>query len=705
MFVFSQLLVIVLNIKRHKILAYFFLNNNSKQTCKAFKALQVSFIFFIAFLFTTSLFAQRPPAGVGGNSGSYPNPSDTDSIPQDTELEADTANISYFFPNNPGRFYTDKDSLLGDYFQQYDPSRHRGLDYFNLGRVNSAAYSSVYQPVFRRGLDIGMHAYDVYQIKNDDVRFYQQGKAVSDLFYSGSQQQNGLIKARFSRNFADGINFSVDYMRSFNINELNSQGPFFQRKLTDGTTQNLLYEGFPRGRVTALGTGFWIHKEKYDGYLTYTVNLVQQLDNGGIANDSLFRVKSLLNALPVILTKALTNYKKQEIAYLQYYKLNKKDSTGTKRSYLASHRIGYKSAEYLSYDPYSNAPTLEDSTFYGSLLNDKRGLRFYLKENQIENAFNISTTKPRSSKDTSTKVTGLKDWFEVGIAHSFHSINQETFKRNINNVIVNGRWNFTPNENVKVETYAHFNILGYNIGDYRLNGEMYFNVKNIGSLNLKAVNTLYEPSYIQNQAYLTQREIWKNNFKKTLETSLSGTLTIPKLNFEGTVAYSLLNNYVYFDKTLKPQQATAPLSIVQLILSENLKFGSFHLENTIAIQKPTEKFLRLPDLYSKNSLYTEGKVFKKAMLARVGVDVRYATAWFAPAYMPLTGQFYVQETEKVSAYTSVDAFLSFKVKTFRFFIKAENLIGSFSKSVYYQTYNYPVLDRQFRFGIRWNLLN
>ena len=405
------------------------------------------------------------------------------------------------------------------------------------------------------------------------------------------------------------------------------------------------------------------------------------------------------------MTEATTRHEKSEFGYLHYLKLNKKDSTGTKRSYLASHQLTFKTAFYKATDPFGNAPTATDSLFYGELLNDIRGLRFYLKEKQVENSFNLSTTKARISTDSTKKITGQNDWFELGITHSYHNINWESTTKNLNNVIVKGRWNFTPNDNLKVETYAHFNILGYNLGDYRLAGELFFNLKNIGSLTAKAVNQLYAPSFLQDNLYLTQKLVWENNFKKTFETNFTGTLTVPRFNFEGTVAYTLLNNFIYFDKTLKPQQASTPLSIGQLILSENLKFGSFHLDNTVVIQKPTEKYVRLPNFYTKNSIYTEGKIFKKAMLARFGFDFRYNAAWFAPAYMPLTGQFLVQEVGEVKPYPNVDVFFSAKVKSFRVFVKMENVVGSFSKNVYYQIYNYPVPDRFVRFGIRWQLLN
>ena len=665
---------------------------------------KISLLIFI-FLNANTSHAQGPPSGIGrGNFGNNSGINPTDSIPTD-ETELDTAHIQYFFAANPERLYPEKDTLLDNNFQQFDPSRHRQLDYFNLGRVASAAYPSVYQPFLRNGLDMGIHAFDIYQLKNEDIRFYYQGKAFTDAFYSGNEQNNGMLKARFSRNFTNGINFSVEYQRIYNISQINSQGPDFNRKLPNGASQTWLYAGFPRGRTSALGVGFWIHREKYNGYFTYTVNSVSQLDNGGILNDLVFQIATASNTLSPVLTKAQTRHDKQEISYLQYFILNKKDSTGTKRNFLATHKISYKSAFYKSYDPFVSTEYTNDSTFYGSLLNDIRGLRFYLKEKQLENSFSLSTTKARISKDSSKKGGGQNDWFEVGISHSYHKVSQEIIQRNFNNVILRGRWNFTPNDDLKVETYAHFNILGHNLGDYRLYGELYLNLKNIGSLTVKGLNQLYEPTYLQEELYLTQREVWKNSFKKTLETSLSGTLKVPRLKFEGTIAYTLLNNFIYFDKTFKPQQANTPLSILQLIVNQDFKLSSFHLDNTVAIQKSTEKFIRLPDIYSKNSLYLEGKIFRKAMLARFGFDLRYATAWFAPAYMPLTGQFYVQETEKVSAYPSVDVFMSFKVKSFRLFVKMDNVLGSFSKNIYYQIYNYPVPDRQFRFGVRWNLLN
>jgi Putative porin len=655
-----------------------------------------------------SLMAQGRPPGVGGdpdNQSAFP--SDTLDTPEEEEL--DTANIAYFFSNNPGVLFQENDSLLDNNFQQFSPSRRRRLDYFNLGSVTSAAYPSVYQPVLRSGLDIGLHQFDIYQLKNSDIRFYQQTKPFTDVFYSGNEQTNAQIETKYGRNFANGLNLSIDYRRVTNFGLTDDAVPVINRDV-NGSKEEWLYQGMPRGRTVAFGVGFWLHKEKYDGYLTFTSNLVSQFDKGGITGDSVFRQKSQAFTLAPRISGAFTRHEKYEIDYLHYLKLNRNDSTGSKRAYLVSHDIKYKSAFYHTGDPFGSAgtepePTQADSIFYNSFITDSRGVRFLLKEKQIENSFNISTTRARVSKDSTKTASGQSDWIEVGITHAFHTLDDEAIQRNFNNIILRGRFNFTPNENLKVETAAQFNILGYNIGDYRINGEAFFNLENIGSLKLKAVNQLYEPTWLQSNLSLTQKPFWTNDFSKTLETHLSGTLAIPRIGLEGTVAYTLLNNYIYFDKKAQAQQANAPLSILQLIVNQNFTLAKFHSDNTVAIQKPTETFLRLPTFYTKNSLYWEGKIFKKVMLTRIGADLRYNSTWSAPSYMPLTGQFFTQESGNVRAYPSIDLFLSFKVRSFRFFAKWENVVGGFRTDVYSQLYGYPLSDWNFRFGIRWQLLN
>ncbi len=633
------------------------------------------------------------------NSGSNsPSPTASDSIQQ--PVEVDTATINYFFPDAPKVIFSEKDSLLDNNFQQYDPARKGQYDYFHLGQVGTAATPSVYQPFLRRGFDIGLHAFDIYAIKNADIRFYQQTKPFFDGFFSAAGQADNVQHILFGRNFANGVNLSVDYSRINNRTLVSP--PQFQKPVFGGS--GISFDP-ARGLVVAFGIGISVQRERYDGFFTFTSNIVGQNDKAGLDTTKTVSETNQFQLRNAFLTNATTRHEKFEYSYLQYYKLNRKDSTGEKRSYLASHQITFRDSKFLSDEPFANnLPTRQDSLVYRSLLTDLRGIRFLLTEKMLENTFNLSTTRQRKLTD-STKTKGQNDWFEVGLIHQYHNINQENGDKNLQNLLLKGRWTLTPNDNLRLETYAHFNVLGYNLGDYRLMGELFLNLKNIGNLTVKAVNQLSEPTQIQNELVLVQKPFWTNNFKKTFETNLSGTIAIPRLGFQATAAYSLLSNYIYFDSSNLAKQISPPLSILQLIVSQNFKIGNFHSDNTVALQKPTETIVRLPEFYTKNSLYWEGKLFKKVMLTRIGFDLRYVSKWYAPSYLPITGQFIRQDTSTVGAYPALDAFLSFKVQRLRLFFKMENILGGVTNTPFYQTFNAPTPEAQFRFGMRWQLLN
>ena len=413
------------------------------------------------------------------------------------------------------------------------------------------------------------------------------------------------------------------------------------------------------------------------------------------------------------------------------------------RQYRVEHNISYKNDNYFSAHKFPLGDSLtyvQNLQFYDPIfLTDPRGVRFFISDNVITNDIRIGTVRERvvntnteqsvllpkdSSSNRKPQVVKPKpqslqlkqtDLFEIGISHEYHSIDQEATTRKVQNIIGVGRWLYTPSDNFRVDANAFINFIGYNAGDYRFSGEIFYDLPKIGTLTLSAINQLYKPNFIQSELYITQQKVWDNEnlFSKTLETHLSGTLTVPKFDFAATASYTLLNNAVYFDTSAIARQSGAPISILQVVIQKDFKVGLFHLDNRITFQKSSEKFIPVPEFYTKHSLYFESKIFKKAMLFRAGFDVRYISSWYAPAYLPLTGQFFIQNKLSLPEAIVVDFFASMKVKTFRFFIKLENIAPIITKKVYYSSYLYPVPDFStqgatylpLRFGIRWRLLN
>ncbi|MCC6725069.1 MAG: hypothetical protein IT258_11200 [Saprospiraceae bacterium] len=641
-------------------------------------------------------------------------------------LTLDTSAIFFFYADEPNYVFPFSDSLLEN-THQYDPIRQRRFDFASLGNLGSATRPLFFQPTWRRGFDVGQHQFDLYQMTTADVRYYKITQAYTQAGFSqGTTQSDAQFNIRFSRNFANGLNFSIEHRRINNIGSYD----------------------FQQARNSATAAGMWIHPKsgRYDGYFSFVSNAIEQQNNGGLAEDLNSRIIPAYQ-VDIQLNTANTRNANRELAYTQYFYLKggqktvgggrktvdgqapptidtlnqqvqidttanrppKRDEpqTDTRRQFTIYHQIALRS------ESYKFADADPDSAFYRDFLVDKRGIRHYLELKKLENTFKLQTFKLRqqTAPDTSQSSRSLQkesDLVEFGLTHSAYFLSQEPADTNtIHNVFLTGRVNFSLGERLRLRSYAHLGI-GANAGDFRLSGELSLNLKKIGTLRVEAVNQLYSPSLLPQRFYVTQQEIWKNSFGRTLETSLAGEYALPQIRFSVGGQYHLLNNLIYFDSLGQPRQS-GTFSIVQLTAQKDFKFGPLHLDNSAFLQQTTSDVLPLPQFYTKHSLYLEGKIFKKVMLTKIGVDARLTSPYNAPGYNPLIGQFYIQNEQELSFTPLLDAFLSFRVKTFRFFFKIENLLTTPLATYFYQTANYPMpfgyQNGGMRMGISWRLVD
>lgn len=625
-----------------------------------------------------------------------------DSLQESFSRVPDTIKIVYFYPQNPQEDYVFSDSLLENNFQQYDLTRKRKFDYANLGNSGSAHQPIVYESRFRKGFEVGLNQYDLYQIPFDTLKFYKLKVAYTNVFYSQSGDQNdAFFKGAFNRKFAKGLSLGIDYHRL---------GHYF---VDAGRVPELRYNqnvSYPQqsGQHTALNTGLWYDHPngKYDAFLSYAFNEIQHSDHGGLIDTLDFesiliggKELNSIQSVPIYGSRSSmsTRHELKTVGLMQRFRLGGQvDTTGlSKRSFALSHQILYKSNNYK----FSDASPSD--TYYGDLYADERGVRHFISNRVVENSFKINTFKARKH---SQKVKSQRDLLQVGITHTFNKIDQEPVDTIVNNLFLTGKFDFTPSERLKIKTYAHLGLWDQ-AGDYHINGSLFFALKKLGQLEVKASQQLYEPNLLQTRLFVAEQEKWNQDWSKTLETHLSLTYAQTAWQLELTGRYTLLNNYIYYDTLAMPQQEGKPISIGQLIATKKFTLGKFHLDNMVVLQQVSESVLRLPDLFSKHSLYFEGRLFKNVLLARLGFDLRMNTAYFANAYQPLTGQFHLQDRQSINWYPAVDVFLNFKVDRFRAFAKMENLTAYIEDNVYFTTPFYPQKEAYFRFGIAWIFLD
>ena len=626
---------------------------------------------FLCFQF--SLIAQGPPPGSGSEST---NGNAADFVI--FEEEPDTAKIWVYYlkdQNNPTRL---ADTSLGKVFYQYDATRKTENFVGHGGNLGSAARNLWYSPSFRMGFDLGYHHFDRYFSRAEDLPFYRLTNAYSQAAHSGLMSKfNTTFDAKVARNFAKGIQISMDFHR------INNRG-IYQRQASFHTAFNV-------------GFSYASPNQKYKIFGAYASNVASLQDNGGITSDSIFSIGGQFNSTLTLPVKLLTAASRQDIKELylqQYYDLIKKDSLQERRSFLLGHKFQLK-REYVRF-----AETLPDTnsatSYYKDFLYNLRGLRRYTQDLSVENTFSVVTSKSRSSANANN------DWLELGVQHQFHQLDFEFKDSSIQTLFIFGKWYSRLNSNLTFDSYAHLGASNGYFGDYRVEGKLTVDLGKIGQIKGKFVNQLAAPTLMQQKMYITNKQAWQNNFSKSLVTTMGGVLEVGKTGFAVEGNYHLLNNYVYYDTIGRPQQENAPISILQLSATLNWHLGIFHNDNQVVFQQiEGSDAIRLPKIMSNHSVYVEGRLFKKVLTTRVGFDFRFQSEFKADYYHPLVGQFIQQNRAAIPVAISMDFFFAAKVKTFRFFAKFDGFQSYFMTQRYFQTYLYPNYDQVFRTGIDW----
>ncbi|MEL7220304.1 MAG: putative porin [Bacteroidota bacterium] len=632
--------------------------------------------------------AQRPSSTFPGGTNNGRSTGGSQGGGDQRETQPDTFGVFIFQVDNPNEELPFADTLLTD-FHQYDPTRLQVDDYAHLGLVGSAHQPLVYSGRDRGGLDLGWHQYDLYYTTGRTMPYYRLERPFTNLaFTQGSEQRDNIISVDFSRNFANGINFVIDY-----------------RTITQ-ESQATQYPN-QRNQTRSLATGFWIHSKNgvYDGFISYAANTTNTEDNGGIISLPVSGEEfSLPATADVLLDDGRSRHALREVMYTHYYRFGgKTDTTGrTSRSYTLSHQFDYDKNTYRFADTYG----IGDTSFYNrfpSLEVDLRGARYFVEQKTIENSFRLSTFKlAQGDREEGRK---QRDLLEVGLTHRYNDIYQEPVDTIVNNLMLTGKIGLRPGKRLRLQIDALLALFDQ-AGDYRIKGQLDADFGKIGQLTINLRNQLYQPTLLQERFYLFQEALYQENFSKTLDTRLGAIYYIPSIQVKLGAQYHLLTDYIYFDSTAMPKQADKALSILQFSAQKDFKLGPLTLFNRIVLQQTDDDILRLPNLFGKHSLVYNGRWFRKVLNVQLGVDLRYATNYQADYYNPFIAQFQLQDRQEVELFPALDAYFSMRVTRFRAFIKGENLTTLFQpdQRLFLSAF-YPWPEAGIRFGVSWRLLD
>ncbi len=556
------------------------------------------------------------------------------------------------------------------------------LQFSNVGQTyNSLVYSFDrlnLMPLFAAQ----SHHFNYKEIK--DVNYFNVPTPLTELYFKTAYEQGQQLDAFFTVNTSPQFNFSVGYKGVRSLGK-------YQHILT--STGNFLFT-----------SNYHTKNKRYAARMHVAAQDILNQENGGLKDSSLqlfidddpeFRDRGRLD---VKFENAENKLEGLRFYGDHYYELlSNRDSTGYSVLTLGN-VLSYedKFFRYNQNSPYKGfGPSYETSDLF--------------TKTKLED-FNV---KAYASFDNSllgkiTAWTGYND-FNYGY-NSVLILDAGRIPNRIKGNIVEAGASYEKEyRGFKLYGKGAINVAGDFDGNY-LQGAASYNLNE--DYSAKASITIH--SVAPNFNFLLYQSDYKNyNWKSDLNNIKTQEL---KLEIDtrkfgsASVSYTGIDDYTYFgikanDSTPSPMQASVRVDYLKLKAEKEFTFGRFALDNTVMFQQVFngESVLNVPQFITRNSLYYQDHLFKRALFLQTGVTFKYFSKYNMNAYDPVLAEFYVQNEESLGGFPLVNIFLSAKIRQTRIFFVYENLTALFGgKNEYFSAPGYPYRDNVLRFGLVWN---
>ncbi|BDQ11023.1 putative porin [Sediminibacterium sp. TEGAF015] len=601
------------------------------------------------------------------------------------------------------------------FYKSFDSTRNRSIDssindfttrfpmpftHYHLGNFGTAAKSMLFSPMMKTGFDAGFHTFDMYKFTLENTRFYQTTRPYTELGYLLGAKAEQLIDLKHTQNRKSNFNFGFEYRFS------NSPGTL--------KNQNASHNNF---RFTS---HYQSNNRQYELFFLYISNKSSVSENGGLVDvkklDSLalndpYELETRLGRSGAAIrnpfnTSVSTGHLQKDNMLLirHHYDLGKKDSLVTDSAtykifyprFRIEHTLKYQQQLGQFFD--NNVDSLRYVNYFNYRTRNGQSFQFKDSWKILTNEFALISFPDKSNQS---------QFLKAAIAIQQISGNSDTINSiKLNNIYAIGEYrNRTKNQVWDLEAKGELYLNGFNAGDYsallsmkRLLG------KKIGFLNIGLHNVNRTPSFIFN-AESTFPVQNRAGFNKENSIRFFGMYENPAKAVKVSAEYSVVSNYLYFDSFFAARQEATLFNVFQLgvfkkfSLSKHLNwYTEIHAQKTLGTAP-----VNLPLFITRNRLAFEGNFYTNLFLS-TGLELRYNTPYKADGYSPLLGQFFYQNRQMFSNRPDIHAFLHFRIKSFKGFIRFENLNTLFSK-VNLLSDQYPAQGVWNRIGIWWYFVN
>lgn len=533
--------------------------------------------------------------------------------------------------------------------------------------------------------DIGFSAKQFSYLEIEDIKYYEVPTTTTEILYRTGLQQGQVLDALFTLNFSPRLNVALSYKG------LRSLGAYRRSLVSSGNFRGAFYYRTKENQYQIRG-----HITTQDFFHQENGGLPQSEIDKFQGDDPNFETRARLD---VNLSDAENQFDGNRVYLEHSYKLISSKDTVNKKDF-SNLKIGHVFTNETKIYSFTHSG---NSSIFGNV-SDARATNNEAKSKLTNNEFNLEFNSKYVLGKFKAKVNLTK--YSYGYDSILNSNSARTIskiKLESNAISVGADWN------AKIKNFK-LNASGtLTPGSSRLSGNYFkgeavyekdsvFSVK--GSLLLSSkspnFNTLLHQSKFDDYN-------WQNDAFSNVNTrNLGFDLQSKWLN--GSVNFTNIDNYTYFDENNTPQQFTNQIVYLKAKVNKEIKYWKLALDNTIMYQNVStgSSVFRVPEFVTRNTLYYTDYWFKgKPMLVNIGATFKYFTKYQMNAYNPLLAEFTLQNTQEIG-FPTVDVFFNAQVRRTRLYFKIDNVTSGFGPKNYFSAPNYPYRDFTIRFGLVWN---
>lgn len=377
-------------------------------------------------------------------------------------------------------------------------------------------------------------------------------------------------------------------------------------------------------------------------------------------------------------------------------------------------------AYYAPKDYYANTyfPMNADNTYQGDSIYDKT------THSLIKNTVGLALLE------------GFNKWMKAGIkifgSHELRNFKMPQLdgdgrsflqKWSEHNISIGGRLSRTQGQTLHFDLTAETWMVGEDAGQLKVDFQTDLNFplfSDTVTLAAKAYFHRLNPTFFERN-YHSKHLWWDNDLSMTTRTRIEGLFAYEKTHTRLRIAIEEMQNYTYWTMrytntdnvrlalTGSLEQCGSNINVLTAQLEQPLALGPLHWDNIITYQSSSQKdVLPLPTLNVFSNLYLQF-VYAKVLRIELGTSATWFSKYYAPDYLPLLGQFAVQQNDEtrveIGNFPFVNVYANLHLKHARFFVMMQNVTGNSFNRMNFLTPHYALNRSVLHFGISWNFFN